>query len=137
MTDNFTPNDPSDDGVTSFSSAGPTYEGFVKPDIVAPGGHLAAFMDASLQVLPSRYAQYGSTDPNLFIMSGTSQAAAVASGVVALMLQADPSLTPDQVKCRLVSTAQSALSASGYAAYSVYQQGAGRSMPMRRFIARR
>jgi len=69
MTDNFTPDDPSDDGVTSFSSAGPTYEGFVKPDIVAPGGHLAAFMDTSLQVLPSRYPQYGSTDPNLFIMS--------------------------------------------------------------------
>jgi serine protease AprX len=82
MTDNFTPNDPTDDGVTSFSSAGPTYEGFVKPDIVAPGGHLAAFMDKSLQLLPSHYPQYGSSNPNLFIMSGTSQAAAVTTGVV-------------------------------------------------------
>jgi len=53
------------------------------------------------------------------------------------MLQANPSLTPDQVKCRLISTAQSALSASGYAAYSVYQQGAAASMRMRRFTARR
>ena len=33
MTDNYTPNDPTDDGVASFSSAGPTYEGFVKPDV--------------------------------------------------------------------------------------------------------
>ena len=36
-------------------------------------------------------------------MSGTSQAAAVTSGVVALMLQDDPSLTPDTVKCRLIA----------------------------------
>jgi len=126
MTDNFTPNDPTDDGITSFSSAGPTYEGFVKPDVVAPGGHLAAFMDKALQALPSQHPQYGSTDPNLFIMSGTSQAAAVTSGVVALMLQANPSLTPDQVKCRLITTTQSALNAGGYASYSIYQQGSGR-----------
>jgi serine protease AprX len=126
MTDNFTPNDPNDDGIASFSSAGPTFEGFVKPDVVAPGGHLAAFMDKDLQSLPAKYPQYGSTDPNLFIMSGTSQAAAVTTGVVALMLQADPSLTPDQVKCRLLITADSAVSSSGYSSYSVYQQGAGR-----------
>ena len=40
MTDNFTPDDASDDELASFSSAGPTYDGFVKPEIVAPGGHL-------------------------------------------------------------------------------------------------
>ena len=38
MTDNYTPTDPSDDYLASFSAAGPTVEGFVKPDIVAPGG---------------------------------------------------------------------------------------------------
>ena len=42
MTDEYTPNDPSDDRLTSFSAAGPTYEGFVKPEIVAPGGHMTA-----------------------------------------------------------------------------------------------
>jgi serine protease AprX len=126
MTDNFTPDNPADDGVTSFSSTGPTYEGFVKPDLVAPGGHLAAFMDLSLQELPAKYPQFGSNDVNLFIMSGTSQAAAVTSGVVALMLQANPSLTPNQVKCRLVATANAAIGAKGKAAYSVFQQGAGR-----------
>jgi len=44
-----------------------------------------------------------------FTMSGTSQATAVVSGVVALMLQVDPSLTPDQVKCRLMSGAHPAV----------------------------
>jgi serine protease AprX len=109
MTDNFTPNDPSDDGVVSFSSAGPTIEGFIKPDVVAPGGHLAAFMDKEYQALAASYPQYGSVDRNLFIMSGTSQAAAVTSGVVALMLQANPALTPDEIKCRLIGSAISAL----------------------------
>ena len=37
MTDNFTPADGSDDHWRSFSSAGPTVEGFVKPEVVAPG----------------------------------------------------------------------------------------------------
>jgi serine protease AprX len=126
MTDNFTPNDPTDDGVTSFSSAGPTYEGFVKPDVVAPGGHLAAFMDVKNQVLPLKYPQFGSDSGYMFIMSGTSQAAAVTSGVVALMLQADPALTPDQVKCRLLASADAAIGKGGKAAYTVFQQGAGR-----------
>ena len=58
-------------------------------------------------------------------MSGTSQAAAVTSGVVALMLQANPTLTPDQVKCRLMASAHSAMGANGAAAYTVFQQGAG------------
>ena len=40
-----------------------------------------------------------------FIMSGTSQSTAVVSGVAALMLQADPCLSPDNVKCRLMTTA--------------------------------
>src|SRR5438552_17402627 len=62
---------------------------------------------------------------NLYIMSGTSQAAAVVSGAVALMLQADPSLTPDTVKCRLMSSARPAVDAQGQLADSVFQQGAG------------
>ncbi len=42
MSDNYTPADPADDVLASFSSAGPTVEGFVKPDLVAPGDHMVA-----------------------------------------------------------------------------------------------
>ena len=42
MTDSYTPYDTSDDRLTSFSAAGPTFEGFVKPDLVAPGPAIAA-----------------------------------------------------------------------------------------------
>ena len=124
LTDNGTPYDASDDRLASFSSAGPTFEGFVKPEMVAPGGHIAASMSSS--------SNLANRDPNsmellrqLFTMSGTSQAAAVTTGVVALMLQADPTLTPDTVKCRLLASTRPAVTTQGKLAYSVFQQGAG------------
>src|SRR6185295_17402415 len=43
MTDNYTASK-ADDRLASFSSTGPTFEGFVKPDLVAPGGHSWGFM---------------------------------------------------------------------------------------------
>ena len=41
------------------------------------------------------------------------------------MLQKDPSLTPDDVKCRLMSSAHTAVDENGNLAYSIFQQGAG------------
>jgi serine protease AprX len=125
MTDDWQPNKPSNDGVTSFSSAGPTYEGFVKPEIIAPGGHLSGLMNKSVQYLAATYPQFTSVDLLTFEMSGTSQAAALTSGVVALMLQANPTLTPDQLKCQLLSSATALVGKKGEATYSVFQQGAG------------
>ena len=124
LTDNNTPYDSTDDSLASFSSAGPTYEGFVKPEVVAPGGHMVG---------SQKYTSYlanidpGSLDQgdNLFTMSGTSQAAAVTTSVVALMLQSDPTLTPDNVKCRLMASTSPAVTSAGTLAYSVFQQGAG------------
>ena len=50
MSDNYTPADRSDDFLTSFSAAGPTVEGFVKPDVVAPGGHIMGIMPANARI---------------------------------------------------------------------------------------
>jgi len=47
LSDNHTPYNGSDDRLASFSSTGPTYEGFVKPEMVAPGGHMVASMSGS------------------------------------------------------------------------------------------
>src|SRR3546814_2972854 len=95
LTDSYTPYDVVDDSLASFSSTGPTFEGFVKPELVSPGGHIAASMSSS--------SYLANIDPDsmivtqqLFVMSGTSQAAAVTSGVVALLLQHDTSLTHDR-----------------------------------------
>jgi subtilisin family serine protease len=123
MTDNYTPANPADDRLASFSSAGPTYEGFVKPEVVAPGGHIWSLMPTSARIA-QEHPSY-QNDGDFFTMSGTSQAAAVVSGAVALLLQAEPGLTPNEVKCKLMASARPALNSSGQRAYSVFQQGAG------------
>ena len=124
LTDNDTPYNLTDDRLASFSSAGPTYEGFVKPEVIAPGGHMVASMSSQSYLAN---IDPGSMAPTaqMFTMSGTSMAAAVTTGVVALMLQSDPALTPDNVKCRLLASARPAVTSSGTLAYSVFQQGAG------------
>ena len=49
----------------------------------------------------------------------------MVSGVAALLLQADPSLSPDDVKCRLMATARGARNPDGSPGYGILQQGAG------------
>ena len=101
-----------DDTMASFSSRGPTYlDWSAKPDLVAPGVGLVSLADAS-STFYSTNAQYlvsGSIltafQPYLSL-SGTSMAAPIVSGTVALMLQANPSLTPNAVKALLQYTAQ-------------------------------
>ncbi len=126
MSDAATRN-PSDDFLTSFSSTGPTLEGFVKPEVVAPGGHMTGLMSQTSQIALEHPEFHDGV--NYFTMSGTSQAAAVVSGVAALMLQYDPTLTPDDVKCRLMASARPATEFTAtlelVLSYSVFQQGAG------------
>jgi hypothetical protein len=50
---------------------------------------------------------------------------AIARGIVALLLETSPTLTPDQVKCRLLASSASLVGKNGKAAYSVFQQGVG------------
>jgi serine protease AprX len=124
MTDNFTPEDRTDDKLTTFSAAGPTFEGFVKPDLLAPGGHMLGQMPPYAW-LPLEHPEYVDQIGDYFTMSGTSQATAVVSGVLALMLQAEPKLKPDDAKCRLIASARAAVRDDGIHAYTIFQQGAG------------
>jgi subtilisin family serine protease len=122
MTDSFSSNK-NDDRLASFSSTGPTFEGFVKPDLVAPGGHVWGFM-ATYQKIAVDHPTY-MNNGDFFTMSGTSQAAAVVSGVAALVIAHNPGLTPDQVKCRIIASGKPAVNPNGTLAYSVLQQGTG------------
>jgi serine protease AprX len=124
LTDNYTPYNPADDRLASFSSAGPTYEGFVKPEVISPGGHMVASMSSQSYLANIDPGSMAAT-ADMFTMSGTSMAAAVTTCVVALMLQSDPALAPDDVKCRLLASARPAVTSAGTLAYSVFQQGAG------------
>ncbi len=91
-----------DDTIPSFSAAfgGNFQRG---PDIVAPGvGIVSAKVPGS--VLADMYPK-AAVASNWIRGSGTSQAAAVVSGAVALLLQQRPNMTPDQVKALLMNTA--------------------------------
>ena len=123
MTDDYSPTDGRDDRLTSFSSAGPTYEAFVKPEVVAPGGHIRGLMKNDHRIVNEHSAHY--LGNNSFEMSGTSQSAAVVSGIVALMIDQDPGLTPDEVKYRIMAAARPAVDDNGDLAYTIFQQGAG------------
>ena len=123
MTDDYTAFNYNDDKVASFSASGPTPEGFVKPDVIAPGGHISGLMSFDSQIV-TEHPEFHDGG-RYFEMSGTSQSAAVVSGVVALLLTKEPSLTPDQVKCRIIDSAYQARNEDGSLRYSVFQQGAG------------
>lgn len=124
VTDSYHPLQPSKYTLASFSSAGPTWEGFVKPEVVAMGGHILAYAPNN-GTLAQEFPQWVTLPWDDFTMSGTSMAAAVTSGVVALMLEVSPSLKPDDVKCRLMTGAHPAVKSDGTLAYTVFQQGAG------------
>ena len=91
----------SDDRVPAFSSRGPSAHGLAKPDVVAPGGRVI-----SLGAPGSRVASLPTKMPAPYRRgSGTSMSAAVVSGLSALLLEAHPEWTPDQLKLALTSTA--------------------------------
>jgi subtilisin family serine protease len=117
--------DRADDTMASFSSRGPTFKDWgAKPDLVAPGAGTVS-LAAPLSTFYTTKAQYlipGSVSTPLvpyLTLSGTSMAAPVVTGTVALMLQANPSLTPNMVKAILEYTAQP------YPGYDSLTQGAG------------
>ncbi|MBM3925397.1 MAG: hypothetical protein FJ320_05325 [SAR202 cluster bacterium] len=86
--------DPGEGGffLSYFSSRGPTADGRIKPDLVAPGHGITS-------------VRRGTTN-SYITYSGTSMATPFTAGVVALMLDANSSLSPASVKSILKSTAQ-------------------------------
>jgi serine protease AprX len=93
-----------DDMLPNFSSRGPTAaDGLAKPDVVAPGAHIVS-LRAIGSAVDVNFPNY--VDGAYRQGSGTSMSAAVVSGSIALMLQANPTMTPDRVKYALTSTAR-------------------------------
>jgi serine protease AprX len=121
----------SDDAVTYYSSIGPTlWDEYAKPDVVAPGNRLislrvrGSYIDTTFPQNLIPVASYAptapaGTEPSYLMLSGTSTAAPVGAGVAALLIGADPSLSPDDVKVRMMGTADPLPGATRL------QQGAG------------
>src|SRR5712691_5457973 len=124
-----------DDGVASYSSRGPTrsywtdaaglkhYDNLVKPDLVAPGNKLID-AEAVDNFLVTQNPQLDAAVSNLdeckmMYLSGTSMATPVAAGAAALMLETNPTLTPNMVKALLMYAAQP------LPGFNMFEQGAG------------
>jgi serine protease AprX len=93
-----------DDQVAVFSNSGTPGR---RPDVLAPGKSVVSLRDPGSYVDQMHAEGHvpGDDDGRFFRGSGTSQATAVVAGEVALLLQAKPNLTPDQVKALLRSSA--------------------------------
>lgn len=123
VTDSWTPETRDDDYIPDFSSRGPTPNAHIKPDLVAPGGHITGITRPG-SGLTKEHPEYllGTGE---FVMTGSSQASALVSGIAALLLQLEPDLAPDDIKCKLMSSAELALNRDGLLAYSPFVQGSG------------
>ena len=110
------------DKLASFSSKGPRWGDLaLKPDIAAPGVHIAAARAQGTSLCRDACVQPGDgpLDENYTAASGTSMAAPHVSGAAAIVAQGHPDWNAAQLKAALMSTAKDA-------GLTVYQQGAGR-----------
>ncbi|MCU1427823.1 MAG: hypothetical protein JWL83_1823 [Actinomycetia bacterium] len=93
----------SDDVIPDYSSRG---DGHRNPDLVAPGAHVQSLRAPGSHIDDIYGRGAGSINDRFLRGSGTSQAAAVVSGAVAMLLQQRPNLDPNEVKALLTGTAR-------------------------------
>lgn len=115
---------PQSNKLAEFSSRGPNNDGWIKPELTAPGVNIN-----SATIVEAAYPGGGMPDPSGYTSaSGTSMATPHVAGAVALIRQAHPDWTPLQIKAALVNTSQFMMGQG-----SVMDQGAG-AMDMQRAI---
>lgn len=93
--------------ICNFSSYGPAIDGREKPDISAPGYNVCAAFSSYADEHNSHVetVSFEGRDYGFIRLSGTSMSSPFTTGVVALMLEANPTLTPQQVKEALIFSA--------------------------------
>lgn len=116
--------------VLPFSSAGPNLLGFAKPDLVAPGGGIVGALALGAEAVwngaPNRSSMFGQTplcaapgcaqvDAHHGVAIGTSMAAPLVTGAVALLFERDPTLTQSRIAALLQAGAARTPSADFHA----------------------
>ncbi|MEH7419120.1 S8 family peptidase [Neobacillus drentensis] len=90
-----------DDDVASFSSRGPTIYNVNKPDILAPGVNIVSLRSPNSYL--DKLQKSSRVESNYFRLSGTSMATPICAGIVALIKESNPQLSPDEIKNLLTS----------------------------------
>ena len=97
--------DPEAGRLSWFSSIGPTMDGRTKPDVTAPGNNIISSLSSFyLETYPDEtkhdveHFDLGGRTYVWSAMSGTSMSTPVVAGIIALWLQANPTLTPDDIR---------------------------------------
>jgi len=93
--------------LSNFSSHGPSRIGVQKPDIAAPGQYITAALaeNSHLSSSPDYIPRHHPTKGYITIQ-GTSMSTPFVAGVIALMLEREPNLTPEEIQKRLRATAR-------------------------------
>jgi len=86
-----------------WSKHGVTAQGIAKPEVTAPGVDIISLLPKRDSILAIAHP-VAIVNRNYFEMSGSSMAAPMVSGTIALMLEANPSLTPNEIKSILLAT---------------------------------
>ncbi len=110
-----------------FSSIGPNKQGAIKPDVMAPGQNVISAMNSyfyealpetdNLQNNVAEKFECNGRTYGWYSMNGTSMATPVVTGVVALWLQENPTLTPDQVREVIMNTSTHTITGITYPNY--------------------
>jgi serine protease AprX len=97
-----------DDTLAWFSAWGTPADSTTKPDLVGPGRRVVSLrvIGSTLDMLLPDHVVSANNGTTYFRLTGTSMATAVVSGAVALILEHQPNLAPDQVKRMLVANTQ-------------------------------
>lgn len=86
----------SDNDIARFSSRGPTIDKLTKPNVITPGVNIWA-PNVPGSTLDKAWGIPKTPDGKYISISGTSMATPIMAGVVSLMLQANPNLSPADV----------------------------------------
>ncbi len=98
-----------DDVFSSFTGRGPTLDGFLKPDVLAPGEHVTSLRAPGVTYVGADGLPVGLPTDLYIHMTGTSASAAYVSGVAALVTAARWRYSPTQVKGALVASTRAIL----------------------------